>query len=419
MQRFTLFAFIAALLFLQINLKAEFIVNDLSDLPDEDLTDGIYTPQTLRSAIQNANHEGVPAVIIIVPDRSTIRINSDLPVINVPINFEGKGLILEPASGSIAKFGLWITSNYSVVRNVLIQWFTSTGLVWQGSDGLIEMTTCRYNGVNLNMNHAHRNTIGGQLQGYFSNYFYGATGSTSGQGISLVGTWADSVDGGNNDNIIQYCAIGIDENGVAKPNKYGINISMSKRNIIKHNVISGNDGGGINIDGTYPGTDGLGNFVWLGSQLNTVIKNNSIGTSNIGSEAIPNIDAGIRISGSIGDSIVNNVISGNSGTGIYVASALSKKIIIENNRVGTDRSTKNPVPNSSGIRLNGSEHIVRNNVVSGNKNVGISVSSPYSIIEFNIVGLDSGQKIAVPNGTGISVSGTDILIGDTLPQGFP
>lgn len=397
-----------------LNLKAEYMVTDLSDAPDEDLTDNLFVPRTLRSAIQNANKDGIAAAIKVFPDNSTIQLSSDLPVINVPVNFDGKGLILEPASGSIAKFGLWITTNNSVVRNVLIQGFSSIGLVWQGSDGLIEMTICRNNGINLNMNHAHRNTIGGQLQGYFSNYFYGATGSSSGQGISLVGSWADSVDGGNNDNIIQYCAIGIDENGVAKPNKYGIYISMSKRNIIKHNVISGNDGSGINIDGTIPGTDGLGNFVWLGSQLNTVIKNNSIGTSNIGSEAIPNIDAGIHISGSIGDSIVNNVISGNSGNGIFLADDNCKNIIIENNKIGTDRFAKNPVPNTIGMRLNGSEHIIRNNIVSGNIYDGISVSSPNSVVVENIVGLDAEQKYAIPNGTGITVSGENIMIGDTF-----
>lgn len=38
-----------------------FKVSDYSDLPDEDLDDGIYYPYTLRSAIQNANLQGTDA----------------------------------------------------------------------------------------------------------------------------------------------------------------------------------------------------------------------------------------------------------------------------------------------------------------------------------------------------------------------
>ena len=396
MHRFSYSMIIVFLFILAISLNAEYIVNDLSDLPDEDLTDGIYTPQTLRSAIQNANYEGVATAIKIVPDRSTIRISSDLPVINVPINFDGKGLILEPASGSISKFGLWITSNNSVVRNVLIQGFSEVGLVWQGSDGLIELTTCRNNGVNLNLNWAHRNTIGGAFSGYFSNYFYGGQGN-GGYGIALTYN--------SDDNIIQFCSIGVDENGIARPNsRSGIYISEVYRTIIKYNMISGNDWAGIQI---YGGNNASG----------TLIENNKIGINQLGSEAIPNKQGGIDIFGSSGDSIINNIISGNIGNGITISDPSCKNIIIENNKVGTDRNIKYPVPNDVGIRLNGSEHIIRNNIVSGNNFDGIYVSSPNSIIQSNIVGLDSEQKISIPNGaTGIKVWASNIVIGDTIEK---
>lgn len=121
--------------------------------------------------------------IEIVQDYQTIRLQSDLPIISVPIIFDGDGLTLEPATPA-ARFGLWITSNNSIIRNLRIQNFSQTGLVWQGSDGLIELTTLRYNGVNLNMNNAHRNRIGGDVKGYFSNFIYGATSETGGWGIS-------------------------------------------------------------------------------------------------------------------------------------------------------------------------------------------------------------------------------------------
>lgn len=392
-------------------LNAQYVVSDLSDLPDDDLDDDIWSPRTLRAAIQNINKQGIPAKILITPDNSTISLVNDLPVINVPVEFDGKGLTLQPSTPA-ARFGLWITSNNSIVRNVKIINFNETGLVWQGSDGLIEKVICAYNGLNLNMNNAHRNTIGSSnLMGYYSNYFYGAKDENGGFNISLVGLFADSVDGGNNDNIIQYCSIGVDENGIAQRNtRSGLHITNSKRNHIHHNLISGNNWNGIEIDGTYPSIDEKGNFTWKLMELNTLIENNFIGTNGFGSDSIPNLQHGIQIA-SKGDIIRNNIVSGNMQTGIYLSSDMCENMTIENNKVGTDRLTKISLPNGNGITIYGRGHKVTNNIISGNKYTGLSASGNNLIVS-NIIGLDEDQKIALPNGTGfVSTHGQNLVFG--------
>jgi parallel beta-helix repeat protein len=391
---------------LSINLNsANFIVSNYTDVPDEDLNDGKYFPPTLRSAIQNANLLGGASKIEIAEDNKTIQLNSDLPVIKFQVYFEGSGLTLEPASPS-ARFGLWVAANSSVVRNIRIQNFSQTGLVWQGSDGLIELTTLRYNNLNLNMNNSHRNKIGGERKGSFSNFIYGAKSETGGFGISLVGTWADSLDGGNNDNIIEFCAIGVNEQYIADGNKKsGIHISMSFRNTIRNNLISGNLENGIEMEGIYPSVDDKGDFAWKSQALMTKIENNSIGLSQFKGDTIPNRGNGVQISSSKFDIISDNYIGGNKGHGIYLADKLCEMITITNNKIGTNITTKIALPNSSGIQMNGYGHQVYNNIVSGNNYTGISDNSSSSLIYGNIVGLDSTQQVAVPNRTGISAGG--------------
>jgi parallel beta-helix repeat protein len=375
-------------------LHAQYTVTSTSDLPDDDLTDNVYSPATLRSALQNANKKNIAATITISPliSKDTFYIESGLPVANIKLTFEGNGFTLAPSAGSSAQYGFWVTSDNSTIRNVQIQNFNGTGLVWQGSDGLIELITCRNNnGPGLNMNDAHRNTIGSTLTGYYSNVFYGSTG-TGGSGISLIEC---------DDNIIQNCAIGIDKNGDIKPNsRYGINIDESKNTIIQNNVISGNDWSGINIYGD-------------GNPCYTVVKNNYIGTDQLGTTAKPNSNSGVYIYQSSNDSVVNNLISGNKQSGIF---AQGDEFVIMNNRVGTNRAANTAIPNGMGISCAGKYNLVMNNVVSGNTNTGISVGGSLSTITNNIIGLDSAQTKPVPNGQGMSINNYSddyLVIGDS------
>jgi parallel beta-helix repeat protein len=375
--------------------KAEYEINSTLDLPDDDLDDNEWKPRTLRAAIQNINKNGVGAKInCALIEYQTIYLSSSLPALTPKVIFDGKGIVLEPAANSTATYGLWFVGNGSEIRNIKIKNFKGTGLVWQVSDGVIEtLVSCFNNGPGINMNRAHRNIIGGDTIGYYDLLLYGNKGN-SGNGLAAIDC---------NDNIIQNCWAGLDSLGNPVPNeRYGFNFDDSERNIFRHNVVSGNAYGGINVD-----NDNIPSF--------TVIENNKIGTDYLGNIAIPNQNYGIVINQSHSDTIRNNLISGNNGNGIYVGFSTSSNILIENNKIGTNRLVTDTLPNSVGIRLNGFGHIVRNNIVSGNRGVGISLTGNDIILQSNIIGLDSKQQNALPNGLGIQASnyGGKLVIGDT------
>lgn len=377
---------LAVIVMAAVPLSAQYVVTSLADLPDEDLTDNLYTPPTLRSAIQNANKNGVATSINISPalEFQTITLSSSLPAMIVPVIFEGKGIVISGASSQSITSGLFFTGANSEVRNVKVENINGSGIVWQGSDGLIEKVVVRYcNGPGINLNGAQRNVIGGGLNGYYSNYIYGCTG-TGGNGIALIT--------GSSDNEIKYCAIGVNEQYQRASNSRSGILLENARIWIHHNLISGNDWDGIAADGR-------------GQALSLIIEDNLIGTTEQGGDTLSNGGNGISIANSSNDMIRNNVVSGNAGNGIYLATSSTSGTTIMKNRVGTNRSTKIALPNGAGIQLNGSGHTVIDNVVSGNRSNGIGLSANSTLLTGNIVGLDSSQTVVVPNGgSGIHVT---------------
>lgn len=375
-------------------LHAQYVVSSVLDAPDDDLTDNIFRPQTLRSAIENVNKLGVAATITVNPilENSTFELMSGLPTILPKVDLDGKGATLKPGAGSSATIGLAVRGDRSTIKNVRIEGFPGTGLAWQASDGTITSIVVRGCGVGLNCNSAKRNQIGEQVTSYYSNYFYGMKG-TGGHGISLIL--------GSDDNTITYCSIGVDENGAAQPNSRNGIYSESIGTVISKNLISGNEYDGVSISGR-------------GQQAQTKISENMIGTDRAGTSAIPNLQNGIRISQSTGDVIEDNLVSGNVGNGIFVADNTSTNIVIRRNIVGLGRGQRDTVPNGAGIRLNGSLHTVYTNIVSGNRSIGISSSGSGLDLAGNIVGLDGTQRNIFGNrGTGVVIDFTsEALIGD-------
>lgn len=394
-------ALIAFFVLMFSTAQAQYTVTSLADVSDSDLTDELYSPPTLRSAIENINKRGVAATILIAPtlEYKTITLASTLPAVLPKLTFDGKGIHLDGANNPTITSGFFVRGNGSSVRNLLIENINGSGLVWQASDGIIEMMIVRNcNGPGMNFNGAQRNVIGGSLLGYFSNYIYGCRG-TGGNGMSFIL--------GSSDNEIQFTAIGVNElYRKAQNSRHGI-FSEDEKLHIHHNLISGNEYGGVTIDGR-------------GKAMFTRIYENRIGTDDQVTDTIPNLQHGISISRSSDDTIRNNIVSGNLGNGIIVSDATSRRVTIINNIVGVDRKTRKPLPNQNGIRLNGADHVVRGNVVSGNTFAGISTSANTTIIEGNIIGLDSTARIAMGNGShGIHCSFlTDAVIGPISADGY-
>lgn len=174
---------------------------------------------------------------------------------------------------------------------------------------------------------------------------------------------------------------GISLEGAAKFNNIGGNT------IAHRNLVSGNVAYGIPVFGA--GAEG------------NVISGNLIGTDITGTFAIPNTYGVLFDDGSYnnilgGDTDAErNVLSGNSGYGVFIYNMGTNSNIIRGNFIGTNKSGESAIPNAVGIVIDGAafKHIIDNNIISGNLQQGIYI---------NITGCDS-TKI-VRNKIGLNVN---------------
>ncbi len=147
----------------------------------------------------------------------------------------------------------------------------------------------------------------------------------------------------------------------------------------------------------------------VGNQaVRTIIEDNLIGLGPNGT-ARPNLD-GIRLAGS-GTTVRNNVISGNTETGIVInrlddADPIPTENTIINNRIGTNAVGTTTVANSTGVSVEGRENTISSNIISGNTVVGIDVIDNLNTISQNKIGPDITGNTALANFGGITVSGS-------------
>jgi uncharacterized repeat protein (TIGR01451 family) len=150
------------------------------------------------------------------------------------------------------------------------------------------------------------------------------------------------------------------------------------------NIISGNLGDGIFLDGGATETT---------RPRSTLIQGNRIGTNASGNVAIPNGRNGIQLAtgtdNTIGGSTTSarNIISGNALNGIYLASAAVVRTTIQNNHIG--------IP------------IIDPNIDLGNAGAGILVSDAVNTVigeTFSGTSTTTGNVIAFNDGAGVRVS---------------
>jgi len=208
------------------------------------------------------------------------------------------------------------------------------------------------------------------------------------------GVIVSSSDGVSIDNNI----IGTNGTGnIAKPNSIsGVHFSNTTNCQIKYNLISGNTGDGILLDGNGSGTQVFGNL---------------IGTDGSGQNAIPNGEDGIEIEGShesfigAGFPLNNNVISGNTKSGIHVNG--NSTVLIAGNNIGLSKDQNSVISNQeNGINLVSADNVTightnpnNYNTISGNTLNGIMLDSSDNTSIFNcIIGTDSSQTLNAGNG---------------------
>lgn len=240
-------------------------------------------------------------------------------------------------------------------------------------------------------------------------------GSTIGLGNIISGNLQDGirVQGTTNPaTTIRGNSIGVGLSGVTDLGNgtNGIYILNSGNNVIggttleERNIISGNNGSGVTIQGA--------------ASSNTTLQGNYIGVGTSGTEDLGNSVNGVSLVSVNGMTIggtasgAGNVISGNDNAGIYLN--VSSLINIQGNTVGLNASGNAALSNNQGIVLqDSSDNTIggtasgARNLVSGNVAEGIVVrgaSSSANVIQGNYVGLNAGGTIDLGNGgVGINI----------------
>jgi len=216
-------------------------------------------------------------------------------------------------------------------------------------------------------------------------------------------------------NLIQANYLGVAADGTtARPNTRGIALTNSSNNVIggttaaTRNVISGNLGNGVDITGN-------GN----------IIQGNFIGTNAAGTAALlqpggVTISNSTSINNLIGGTVAGagNLISGNQ-FGIQTS---ANATTIQGNLIGTDVTGTNKIPNVSAIGVFGQNILVgglipgARNVISGNSGDGVFIRGAGSKLQGNYIGTDITGTLALGNnGSGV-VAGDNALIGGTVPE---
>lgn len=271
---------------------------------------------------------------------------------------------------------------------------------------------------------ASSNTIGGTAAG--------AGNIISGNNLKGINSTGLAIDGSNNStafNLVQGNLIGTDITGtVSIPNGVGIYIAAGDNNTIgglaagARNLISGNTpGNGVSIDG-HRASDGTPK-----AASGNIIQGNFIGTNLAGTAALPN-GVGASITSGSNNLIANNTISGNTQNGVAInvldGVTPASNNTVQQNFVGTNAAGNAAVANNIGVSItNASSNTIVGNVVSGNTHTGvfINVISPgtaaaFNVVQGNFIGTDSAGKAAIPNGQqGVSIaSANNNVIGGDL-----
>lgn len=319
------------------------------------------------------------------------------------------------------------------------------------------------NGVLINS--GTNNTIGGTS--------VGARNIISGNSYSGV-----FIVSGNN--LVQGNFIGTDVNGTADLGNsldgvfdFGVNQTIGGYDPGARNLISGNNGSGVRIQGTgsgvqgnYIGTDvsgtaalgnnqygvliegrasnnaiggtavGAGGNVISGNKLDGVcitgdpsrppngnlVLGNFIGTNVNSTAAVANGGNGVLIKSASNNTISASVISGNNNNGVLITGSGATGNKIQTSYLGTDYSATVKIGNTlAGVAILSPDNIIggpanASNVISGNSGQGIYIASSGNKVQGNLIGTDvSGtaalgntlQGIYVDNVPNNTIGGTD------------
>lgn len=248
-----------------------------------------------------------------------------------------------------------------------------------------------------------------------------STGSVI-SGLRIIGFNDDGIHSLGANTIIEGCEIGITNTNSASPNlQSGIQIFSDNTRVggffdWQRNVISGNGGTEVTVEGAVPGVKIVGNIIGLDREGDAAFSGTSstYGIYDRGDGTI------------IGSPHAGNII-GNKSDGISLVTATFTKIY--SNYIGVANDGVTAVPNSTGIYINSNSQNISvgfnapgfGNIISGNNSVQIRIDEVNGVqISNNFIGPDiTGETAAANTIHGIYFDHTqanNVVIGGTNPN---
>jgi hypothetical protein len=240
-------------------------------------------------------------------------------------------------------------------------------------------------------------------------------GTTAGAGNVISGNVTGMAVLASNANQIQGNYIGTNATGTAVlANFDGIQLLSGDRN-----MVGGTAPGAGNV---ISGNTNVGLLVPGGGNQ---VQGNLIGLDAQGTAALPNTER-VFISGpgnQIGGTAnrADNVISGNLSSGVNLFGSFATGNQVEGNRIGTDVTGTAPVPNGEGVTVSGSNNTIggtaagSRNLISGNVGIGVFLAGNGNVVQGDYIGTDAdGSSPLGMQGTGVNVSGSNNVVGGTV-----
>ena len=174
---------------------------------------------------------------------------------------------------------------------------------------------------------------------------------------------------------------------------------------------------------------GVGVYIFGTSTTGNLVLGNLIGTNADGTARLPGSVVGVLISQSPGNTVQQNVISGNGVVGLEIAGGTASGNQVQGNRIGTNAAGTAAIPNGlDGIFINDAPNNViggttagAGNLISGNLSVGIQLFGAQAVgnvIQGNALGLDSAGRPTLLNRAGgifVNTGPANNEIGGTAP----
>ncbi len=401
-------------------IKAPLVVNSTDDA-DDGTCDATHC--SLRDAINVANASAGPDTITFAigaaGSSQTILPTSTLPAVTdqVVINgwsqggpsYTGPPLIgVDGGANDGSGPGLSITGSNVTVRGLGISRFHGPGIDINGGGATGNLVEGNYVGTDLTGATGAANTGSGiQITGGAANNTIGGTDPAARNVVSGNdghGIWLDGVTG----NLVQGNFAGTSADGTAAIANGidGIAVDGGGNNTIggtapgAGNLASGNTNQGISIFGVdFPST--TGNVV-----QGNIAGTNASGTAQIGN-GLTNGGDGIRLLNAINTTVTGNLSSGN-GTGLRINGAVSTGNTVQGNYIGTDRTGASAIPNAIGVLIENSAGANTvggpgaGNVISGNTGAGIALDEGTGlVIQGNNIGVNASGAALGNGGNGV------------------